>query len=74
MNPRAGKRAIIIDHVGNVNRFGLPTEDRNWTLKGSKQKGTTNTRVANVKPVSVCPNVLLHFIEKVIRVQCVARL
>ena len=39
LNPREGKTAIIIDHVGNVDRHGLPNDDREWTLSGvSKQK------------------------------------
>lgn len=39
LNPRKGKTAIIIDHVGNVDRHGLPNDDREWTLSGvSKQK------------------------------------
>lgn len=53
MNPRKGKRAVIIDHVGNVQRFGLPTDDRKWSLegksKGKRQSGTT------IKSVTVCP-------------------
>lgn len=38
MNPRKGKRALIIDHVGNIDRFGPPTADREWTLEGQKKK------------------------------------
>lgn len=38
MNPREGKRALIIDHVGNIDRFGPPTADREWTLEGQKKK------------------------------------
>lgn len=34
LNPREGKTAIIIDHVGNVDRHGLPNDDREWSLKG----------------------------------------
>ena len=34
LNPRDGKTAIIIDHVGNVDRHGLPNADREWSLKG----------------------------------------
>ncbi len=33
-----GKVAIIIDHVGNVYRHGLPDEDREWSLEGIKKK------------------------------------
>ena len=32
LRPKEGKRAVIIDFVGNVFRHGMPTEDRNWTL------------------------------------------
>lgn len=38
MNYREGKTAIIIDHVGNVERFGLPTQDRHWSLKTKQKK------------------------------------
>lgn len=39
LNPREGKRAILIDHVGNHLRHGLPNDDRDWTLAGlSKTK------------------------------------
>lgn len=32
-----GKQAIIIDHVGNYMRFGLPDDDREWSLTGKKR-------------------------------------
>ncbi|MGG6498847.1 UNVERIFIED_CONTAM: ATP-dependent helicase, partial [Bacteroidetes bacterium 56_B9] len=38
LNPREGKIAIIIDHVANVERFGLPNMDRDWTLSGVETK------------------------------------
>ena len=47
MNPRPGKTAIIIDHVGNVEKFGLPTANRDWKLAGGKSGDP-------VKPVTVC--------------------
>ncbi|WP_288531038.1 DEAD/DEAH box helicase [uncultured Secundilactobacillus sp.] len=53
MNPRPGKRAIIIDHVGNVERFGLPTDDRVWTLDDTK-KSKSSTTTSDIKPVTVC--------------------
>ncbi|WP_282803965.1 DEAD/DEAH box helicase [Secundilactobacillus kimchicus] len=53
MNPRPGKRAIIIDHVGNVERFGLPSDDRIWTLDDAK-KGQSNSAKSDIKPVTVC--------------------
>lgn len=33
-----GKTAVILDHVGNVLRHGLPDEPRHWTLEGGMQK------------------------------------
>lgn len=39
LRPYAGKsHAIILDHVGNCMRHGLPTEDREWTLTHDKVK------------------------------------
>jgi DNA repair protein RadD len=29
-----GKRAIILDHVSNYERFGMPDDPREWTLEG----------------------------------------
>lgn len=52
MNYRDGKTATIIDHVGNVERFGLPTQVRHWSIetvkKGSKAKKS------DIKAVTVC--------------------
>jgi DNA repair protein RadD len=37
LRPELGKRrAIILDHVGNVVRHGLPCEDREWSLDGHR--------------------------------------
>lgn len=33
-----GKQAMIIDHVGNYVRFGLPDDDRKWSLTGRNTK------------------------------------
>lgn len=34
LRPGPGKTAIILDHVGNCLRHGLPNEDREWGLDG----------------------------------------
>ncbi len=40
LRPMPGKReAIILDHVGNVDRFGLPDDQRDWQLTEDKPKG-----------------------------------
>lgn len=36
-----GKTAIIIDHVGNCYRFGLPDDDREWSLEPKHVQETT---------------------------------
>lgn len=59
MNPRAGKTAIIIDQVGNVQRFGLPTQDRYWSLEGTKKQKESNR--PKIKPVSTCPSCFAAF-------------
>jgi superfamily II DNA or RNA helicase len=53
LRPSPGKgRAIILDHVGNIVRHGLPTEEIAWTLEG----GAAKRRSANesAKPVAQC--------------------
>jgi len=43
MRFKAGKTSIIIDHVGNVQRFGLPDEKREWSLTGKKKQSSEAT-------------------------------
>ena len=52
MRPKPGKVAIIIDHVGNVGRFGTPDMEREWTLEPKKG---SNTTVEEENPVKQCP-------------------
>ncbi len=63
MNPRDGKRAVIIDHVGNVNRFGLPTEKRDWKLEGNGQRNNSNGN-SDAKPISTCPECFAIFYRR----------
>jgi hypothetical protein len=45
-----GKRAVVLDHVGNTLRLGHHLEDRQWSLDGIKK------RDGNAAPsVKVCP-------------------
>lgn len=44
-----GMTPMIIDHAGNRERHGFPTEDRAWSLKSQP------TRFASAEPVQVCP-------------------
>lgn len=38
MRYQPDKKAIILDHVGNVQRFGMPDDDRTWSLDVRKKK------------------------------------
>lgn len=59
-----GKRAVIIDHVGNVHRFGLPDQDRAWSLDPKPDKAKENLVHVRQCPecyfthnsAPVCPN------------------
>lgn len=62
MNPRKDKTAIIIDQVGNVQRFGLPTQDRCWSLEGTKKQKESNR--PKIQPVSTCPSCFAAFYRK----------
>lgn len=48
-NPK--KRAVIIDHVGNVFQHGLPDEEREWTLEEKAKR----KRMREVPPIRQCP-------------------
>ena len=71
MRYKEGKTAIIIDHVGNYLRHGLPDGEREWTLeqKDAKQTQKQKTSVKScpnchaVMPATtlVCPNCGLRF-------------
>ena len=45
---------IIIDHVGNVKRHGLPDAPRQWSLY-SEERGARAERDPDVIPVTTCP-------------------
>jgi superfamily II DNA or RNA helicase len=48
MRYKPGKRAVIIDHVGNYVRFGLPDMEREWSLtpkKPGKKKEETDFKI-----------------------------
>ncbi|KRO16231.1 DEAD/DEAH box helicase [Lacticaseibacillus saniviri] len=63
MNPREGKTAVILDHVRNAERFGLPTDYREWSLDGEQQKKQNKRETEkNTSPsVVVCPTCFSSF-------------
>lgn len=44
--------AVVLDHVGNSCRHGLPTDHREWSLEGKTGRKSTGERALSVK---VCP-------------------
>ena len=61
MRYRPDKRAVIIDHVGNYARHGLPDDDREWTLdKKPKRKREKKSQPAE-NAVTQCPECFLTF-------------
>lgn len=46
-----GKRAVIIDHVGNYTRFGLPDDNREWSLEPKRPGNNTQIQVQ----IKECP-------------------
>lgn len=55
MRPHETKeKAVIIDHVGNVGRHGLPDADHDWSLEGKKKKRGKKKDTEEIK-VKQCP-------------------
>ena len=59
MRYQPGKRATIIDQVGNFKRFGFPEDPREWTLSARKRKSNTGDDQA----IYVCDECLGVFRE-----------
>lgn len=58
LNPREGKRAVIIDHVQNWKRFGLPNAQRDWEKMYHSTGGAGKKNgVPPAKECSVCGGV-----------------
>ena len=61
MRYKEGKTALIIDHVGNVYRHGLPDDEREWTLEAKKKNAQSNIKV---KQCPVCFAILNNFTKE----------
>ena len=61
MRYRPGKRAIIIDHVGNYARHGLPDDDRQWTLEKKDHSKKMEKSEDDEDTVTQCPTCFLTF-------------
>lgn len=60
MRYRPNKRAIIIDHVGNYARHGMPDDDREWTLEKKKHNKIQQEKEQSTK-VLQCPECFYTF-------------
>lgn len=61
LRPHSQKdKLIILDHVGNWSRLGLPDDDRDWSLEGSKRKGKKSDSEENLS-VQVCASCYFSF-------------
>jgi superfamily II DNA or RNA helicase len=50
LRPAPGKgEAVILDHVGNAHRHGLPTDEREWNLAGRRKREGVSI------PIKDCP-------------------
>lgn len=69
LRPHPGKtRAVVLDHVGNVYRHGLPDDDREWSLDASSRSKRKKDDEVNLpirqcekcyhvhRPAPECPN------------------
>lgn len=53
IKPNGDHIAYIFDHAGNTLRFGLPTDNTNWSLEGKKNRKKNKD---NEVKVTQCPN------------------
>lgn len=51
MKESGKSEAIVLDHVGNVTKFGLPDEPREWSLEGVVKK----SGFVPLPPATTCP-------------------
>lgn len=61
--------AIIIDHVGNVARHGLPDAPRKWSLD-RRERGAKGKRDPDIIPVRTCLNPLCMSVYEAIYSHC----
>ena len=54
LRPQAGKEAVILDHVGNLERLGHHLEERHWTLQGSQRRERQAAAAIKVCPQCFC--------------------
>ena len=61
MRYQPNKRAIILDHVGNYARHGLPDQNRQWSLNAKKKTVKKKDNTDDTQPVKQCPQCFYTF-------------
>ena len=61
MRYKPDKSAIIIDHVGNYSRFGMPDADRQWSLQSKPKKTRQKKDSLPEAKVLQCPECFYTF-------------
>lgn len=56
MRYRKDKRAVILDHVGNYARHGMPDDDREWTLEGKPKRRGMKQEEEAAERFTTCTN------------------
>lgn len=54
LRPQTGKVAVVLDHVGNCHRHGLPTDEREWSLEGVSKRQREQAPSVRVCPACFC--------------------
>lgn len=60
LRPAAGKTAVLIDHVGNVNRHGLASDPREWSLTEKVKAGRPRQEDGS-DPIRICKECFAAF-------------
>ena len=61
MRFRKGKRAVIIDHVGNYARHGMPDDDRSWSLEKKPKRSEKEQKKEQEERIMQCPECFFTF-------------
>ncbi len=70
MRYKPGKRAIIIDHVGNYARHGMPDDDREWNLEKRPKRSQKKIEAEQATKVRQCPKCFFTFSPDPAQVVC----
>lgn len=70
MRYKPGKRAIIIDHVGNYARHGMPDDDREWSLEKKPKRSQKKIEAEQATKVKQCPECFFTFSPSISNAVC----